>query len=199
MDESRMTSAVAQDDEATDRELIDQAHSGQWDAQDTLARRHRQSAFVLALQMLGNRDDAMDVAQDAMLRFFTTLDSFDRERRVQPWLFTIVRNQVRDLWRRRQQRPGDGLVDGEALAGQLVDSANPEADLQRQQLRKSVWRAVATLSETKREIIVLRDFHDLSYKDIADVLKIPIGTVMSRLHGARKQLKAKLEEGGPHV
>ncbi len=194
-----MTSAVAQDDEATDRELIDQAHSGQWDAQDTLARRHRQSAFVLALQMLGNRDDAMDVAQDAMLRFFTTLDSFDRERRVQPWLFTIVRNQVRDLWRRRQQRPGDGLVDGEALAGQLVDSANPEADLQRQQLRKSVWRAVATLSETKREIIVLRDFHDLSYKDIADVLKIPIGTVMSRLHGARKQLKAKLEEGGHHV
>ena len=199
MDESRMTSAVAQDDEATDRELIDQARSGQWDAQDTLARRHRQGAFVLALQMLGNRDDAMDVAQDAMLRFFTTLDSFNRDRRVQPWLFTIVRNQVRDLWRRRQQRPGDGLVDGEALAGQLVDSANPEADLQRQQLRKSVWRAVATLSETKREIIVLRDFHDLSYKDISDVLKIPIGTVMSRLHGARKQLKAKLEEGGPHV
>ena len=199
MDESRMTSAVAQDDEATDRELIDQARSGQWDAQDTLARRHRQGAFVLALQMLGNRDDAMAVAQDAMLRFFTTLDSFNRDRRVQPWLFTIVRNQVRDLWRRRQRRPGDGLVDGEALAGQLVDSANPEADLQRQQLRKSVWRAVATLSETKREIIVLRDFHDLSYKDISDVLKIPIGTVMSRLHGARKQLKAKLEEGGPHV
>ena len=84
MDESRMTSAVAQDDEATDRELIDQARSGQWDAQDTLARRHRQGAFVLALQMLGNRDDAMDVAQDAMLRFFTTLDSFNRDRRVSP-------------------------------------------------------------------------------------------------------------------
>ncbi len=195
-----MTSAVARDDEATDRELIDQAHAGQRDAQDALARRHRQGAFLLALQMLGNRDDAMDVAQDAMLRFFTTLDSFDREHRVQPWLFTIVRNQVRDLWRRRQRRPGDGLVDGEALAGQLVDhSANPEADLRRQQLRKSVWRAVATLSETKREIIVLRDFHDLSYNDIADVLKIPIGTVMSRLHGARKQLKAKLKEGGRDV
>jgi RNA polymerase sigma factor (sigma-70 family) len=76
--------------------------SGDLDARETLAQRYRQPAYLLTLQMLSNRDDAMDVAQDAMLRFFTTLGSFDSERRVQPWLFTIVRNQVRDLWRRRQ-------------------------------------------------------------------------------------------------
>jgi len=200
MVESRVSPPVAEPEEVTDQELVDQARAGQPDARNALARRHRQGAFLLALQMLGNRDDAMDAAQDAMLRFFTTLDSFDRERRVQPWLFTIVRNQVRDLWRRRQRRPGDGLVDGEALVGQLVDhSANPEADLRRQQLRERVWRALATLPEAKREIIVLRDFHDLSYNDIAGVLDIPTGTVMSRLHGARKQLKTRLEEGGRHA
>ena len=94
-------------DAGADRQLIDQAKAGEPAACDALARRYRQAAYLLALQMLGNRDDAMDVTQDAMLRFFSTLGSFDATRRVQPWLFTIVRNQVRDLWRRRQRRPAD--------------------------------------------------------------------------------------------
>jgi RNA polymerase sigma-70 factor (ECF subfamily) len=150
--------------------------------------------------MLGNRDDAMDVTQDAMLRFFSTLKSFDATRRVQPWLFTIVRNQVRDLWRQRQRRPADAAGESDALVGQLAaPQPSPEADLHRRELRQRVWRALATLSVDKREIIVLRDFHDLSYSDIAQVLDIPIGTVMSRLHGARRQLRARLEEGGRHA
>ena len=178
----------------SDQELVDQARAGRREARETLARRHRQAAYLLALQMLGNRDDAMDVAQDAMLRFFTSLGSFDRERRIQPWLFAIVRNQVRDLWRRRQRRPGERLGEaGEALTRHLVDpTANPEADLRRSELRHRVWRALAELPAAKREIVVLRDFHDLSYSDIAQVLDIPIGTVMSRLHGARRQLRARL-------
>ena len=66
-------------------------------------------------------------------------------------------------------------------------------------MRERVWRALATLPTEKREIIVLRDFHDLAYREIAQVLAIPIGTVMSRLHGARRLLRARLEEGGRHV
>ena len=158
------------------------------------------AAYLLALQMLGNRDDAMDVTQDAMLRFFSTLKSFDATRRVQPWLFTIVRNQVRDLWRQRQRRPADAAGESDALVGQLAGpQPSPEADLHRRELKKRVWRALAALPPEKREIIVLRDFHDLSYRDIAQVLDIPIGTVMSRLHGARRQLRARLEEGGRHA
>jgi RNA polymerase sigma-70 factor (ECF subfamily) len=201
MVESRGLVAHAADADASDLELVDQARAGRREASETLARRHRQAAYLLALQMLGNRDDAMDVAQEAMLRFFTSLDSFDPERRVRPWLFAIVRNQVRDLWRRRQRRPGDGLGEaGEALSRQLVDpTANPEADLHRHELKRRVWRALAKLPAGKREIIVLRDFHDLPYSDIAQVLDIPIGTVMSRLHGARQQLRAQLEEGGRHA
>ena len=136
-----------------------------------------------------------------MLRFFTSLSSFNRERSIRPWLFAIVRNQVRGLWRQRQRRPGDGRGEaGEILARLLVDpTADPEADLRRTQLKPRVWSAVAELPAPKREIIVLRDFHDLSYSDIAEVLDIPIGTVMSRLHGARRQLRARLEEGGRHA
>ena len=188
-------------DAGSDRQLIDQAKAGEPTACDALARRYRRAAYLLALQMLGNRDDAMDVTQDAMLRFFSTLNSFDAARRVQPWLFTIVRNQVRDLWRQRQRRPADAIGESDALVGQLAaPQPSPEADLRRQELRQRVWRALATLSPDKREIIVLRDFHDLSYSDIAEVLDIPIGTVMSRLHGARRQLRARLEEeGGRHA
>ena len=187
-------------DAGTDRQLIDQAKAGEPAACDALARRYRRAAYLLALQMLGNRDDAMDVAQDSMLRFFSTLNSFDAARRVQPWLFTIVRNQVRDLWRQRQRRPADAIGESDALVGQLAaPQASPEADLHRQELRQRVWRALAALPAEKREIIVLRDFHDLSYSDIAHVLDIPIGTVMSRLHGARRQLRAQLEEGERHA
>ena len=171
----------------SDQELVDQAGAGRREACETLARRHRQAAYLLVLQMLGNRDDAMDVAQDAMLRFFTSLGSFDRERRIQPWLFAIVRNQVRDLWRRRQRRPGERLGDaGEALARQLVDpTANPEADLRRRELRQRVWRALAELPAAKREIVVLRDFHDLSYSDIAQVLAGFKGSSQHVLAGVR--------------
>ncbi|MDP7690597.1 MAG: sigma-70 family RNA polymerase sigma factor [Vicinamibacterales bacterium] len=201
MVDSRELVALPDGADTSDLELVGQAQAGRREASETLARRHRQAAYLLALQMLGNRDDAMDVTQEAMLRFFTSLGSFDRERRVQPWLFAIVRNQVRDLWRRRQRRPGEGLGEaGEALTRQLADpTANPEADLRRRELKQRVWRALAKLPAEKREIIVLRDFHDLSYSDIAQVLDIPIGTVMSRLHGARRQLRAQLEEGGRHA
>ena len=199
MVESAAPALVAGDAES-DRQLVDQAKAGEAAACDALARRYRRAAYLLALQMLGNRDDAMDVTQDAMLRFFTTLKSFDATRRVQPWLFTIVRNQVRDLWRRRQRRPADAIGESDALVGQLATpQPGPEADLHRRELKRRVWRALAALPPEKREIIVLRDFHDLSYSDIAQVLGIPIGTVMSRLHGARRQLRARLEEGGRHA
>ncbi len=191
---------LAAGDDESDRRLVDQAKAGEPAACDALARRHRRAAYLLALQLLGNRDDAMDVTQDAMLRFFSTLKSFDAARRVQPWLLTIVRNQVRDLWRRRRRRPADAAAESDALVGQLAaPQPSPEADLHRRELKERVWRALADLPADKREIIVLRDFHDLSYGDIAQVLGIPIGTVMSRLHGARRRLRAKLEEGGRHA
>ena len=191
---------VADNDESDSR-LVDRARAGEPAACDALARRHRRAAYLLALQMLGNREDAMDVTQDAMLRFFSTLKSFDATRRVRPWLFTIVRNQVRDLWRQRQRRPADAAGESDALVGQLATpQPSPEADLRRRELKERVWRALAALPADKREIIVLRDFHDLSYSDIAQVLGIPIGTVMSRLHGARRRLRAQLEEeGGRHA
>jgi RNA polymerase sigma-70 factor (ECF subfamily) len=186
---------------SSDDELIRGASAGLAGAREELARRYRGPAYVLALQLLGNRDDALDVAQEAMLRFFATLGRLTPGRSVRPWLLTIVRNQARDLWRRQRVRrtePIDGS--GEGLAAELVVLVpNPEETAGREELRRRVWSALSRLSEGQREIVVLRDFHGLSYEEIAHVLDIKVGTVMSRLHAARTQLRARLSADGHHA
>jgi RNA polymerase sigma-70 factor (ECF subfamily) len=185
----------------SDGELIRGASAGLAEAREELARRYREPAYVLALQLLGNREDALDVAQEAMLRLFATLGRLTPGREVRPWLLAIVRNQARDLWRRQRVRrtePLDGF--GEGLAAELIVRApGPEETAGREELRRRVWRALSRLSEDHREIVVLRDFHGLSYEEIAQALDIRIGTVMSRLHAARRQLRARLLEDGHHA
>lgn len=183
-----------------DEDLIGRARAGDRSAQDELAATHRRSAYLLALHLLGNQDDALDVAQDAMLRFFSTLNRFDHRRPVKPWLFQIVRNCVHDLRRRQRVRLHQSLDstirdDDQPYSHQLVDAAmDPERDATKSQLRRKVWHSLSKLSPAAREILVLRDYHDLSYSEIAELLGIPLGTVMSRLHGARKQLRKVVQE-----
>jgi RNA polymerase sigma-70 factor (ECF subfamily) len=154
------------------------------------------------LQLLGNREDALDVTQDAMLRLLSTLHRFDTGRPVRPWLYQIVRNRVIDLFRRRKVRRHESLdaVDDEGCPRyEVVDpNVDLDRDVDRVKLRARIWKALAKLSPAHREILVLRDYQDLAYAEIADLLEIPLGTVMSRLHSARKSLRKVLlaEDGG---
>jgi RNA polymerase sigma-70 factor (ECF subfamily) len=176
---------------AGESDEVGRAQAGETGAREQLARSCRRSAYLLALQLLGDPDQARDVAQEAMLRLFGRLDRLDPDRPVRPWLFRVVRNRVNDLWRRRQVRRSQSL-EGPAgdLAAQLRDPAgNPEENARRRELRRHLWQALADLPAAKKEILVLRDFHDLSYAEIADTLKVPTGTVMSRLHEARRTLR----------
>lgn len=177
-------------------DLVVRARRGDEDAKNALANLHRRAAFLLALQLLGNKDDALDVAQDAMLRFFTTLHRFDPKRPVRPWLFRIVRNRVYDLHRRRRIRRHDSLdrVDENGRTFEVADlQVDLERDAARAQLRLHLWQSLRELSKRQREILVLRDYQDLTYAEIAQTLGIPIGTVMSRLHAARKRLRQVLQ------
>jgi len=173
------------------RDLLLRAKRGEPAACDELARDHRQAAYIFALHLVGNPDDAKDLAQEAMLRFFSTLDRFHPDRPVRPWLFSIVRNLARDFWRRGKLRRHQSLDEGVPdLSRALADpAANPEQATLEDERRQRLWKALSLLPAAKREILVLRDFHDLPYADIAKVLRIPIGTVMSRLHAARKNLR----------
>ena len=180
-----------------DFELVLRARKGDRLAQEELARRHRRPMYFLALQLLGNPDDAMDVVQDALVRFLTTIHRFDPKRPVRPWLYRIVRNRVIDLARRRKVRKHDSIDDLDPEGNLRLVLPDPDVDLERDagqsQLRARLFRALAELSPKQREIVVMRDYQDLSYKEIASTLDIPIGTVMSRLHGARKRLRDLLQ------
>lgn len=168
------------------------AQRGEAAALEELARSCRQQAYVFALQLIGNPDDALDVAQDAMVRFFRSLGRFDASRPVRPWLLRIVRNLVRDRARRLRVRRSESLepASDDALPIEPRDPRpSPEAVTARRQLQGIVWSCVQGLDPRYREVLVLRDYQDFSYAEIAATLKIPRGTVMSRLHRARRMLR----------
>ena len=147
-------------------------------------------AHALALQMLGNTDDATDAVHDAFVKVLRKPGGYDAKTGpLTPWFLRIVRNQCIDLIRRR--RPADVAVE------KLSDPGpGPEALLQASQRDQGLRRALAGLSAGQRQIIVLRDYMDLSYSEIADVLEIAQGTVMSKLHRARMALREELGRHG---
>lgn len=177
-------------------EVVVLAQQGDLDARELLAVRYRTPAFRLAMQLLGRPEEAKDVAQDSMLRFFGSLGRFEADRPVLPWLFRIVHNRVRDLERQRRRRRVESLDSYLEKTGLEPVSAGPgpEKRLRRYQLQQRVWQGLGKLTAKHREILVLRDFQDLTYAEIATVLGVPKGTVMSRLHAARCSLRRRLRE-----
>ncbi|MEM7282001.1 MAG: sigma-70 family RNA polymerase sigma factor [Pseudomonadota bacterium] len=136
-------------------------------------------AHALATQILGNPADAADAVQDAMTTVLGAPKSYDSNRGpLKPWFLRLVRNRCIDLLRRR--RPQDDKVE------ELLDIApGPEQLAEQADRDKQLKAALASLKNDYRQIIVLRDYMDMSYAQIADVMDIPQGTVMSRLHRAR--------------
>ena len=143
-------------------------------------------AHALALQMLGNTDDATDVVQDAIVKTLRRPGGYDeRSGPLAPWFLRVVRNACIDLIRRRRSVDPD--------TARLSDQGpGPEEVLELSQRDEQLQSALARLTDEQRQIIVLRDYMDLSYAEIADVLDIPQGTVMSKLHRSRTALREEL-------
>lgn len=180
--------------------LVASARAGDNAAREELAKLCLGSAYRLAFQLLGRRDEARDVAQDALLRFFSHLDRIDAGRPPLPWLCAIVRNRVRDGFRRGRVRSGVESLEalpGERLMSLADKGPGPERRAAGRERQAQLWNAVLRLSSEHREIVVLRDYQDLTYAEIASVLGIPRGTVMSRLHRARRRLATELAAGRP--
>jgi RNA polymerase sigma-70 factor (ECF subfamily) len=154
-------------------------------------------AMHLAAWLAGNRTDAEDIVQEAMLRTYKYLDRFSGSA-FRPWLLAIVRNTAMTWLKRNRSSKVVFVPDFEAQEPEALMNAaqaeSPEGALLHRDLADQINRAVAALPDEFREVIVLRELQDLSYKEIAAVIDVPIGTVMSRLSRARRLLMDALPE-----
>ena len=159
---------------------------------------HLDSAWGLARFLMRDDADAEDVVQEACLRALRYIHGFRGEgaREGRAWLLTIVRNMAH-TWRGRRQAEGSTVALDEGLHGTEPEAADAaDHELGRREARETVGQALARLPADLREVIVLRELEGLSYKEIADVAGVPIGTVMSRLSRARKRLQGALASSG---
>ena len=151
----------------------------------TLVERYQGRALGHALAIMRNRDDALDVAQEAFLNAHQALRTFDRERAFYPWFYAILRNCCyRQLASRRTDATDSGI------RMDLLES--PRVSVEE---RAAIEEALAALSPADREIVMLRHFDGLPYAELAAALDIPAGTIMSRLFNARKRLRESLARG----
>lgn len=182
--------------EIDERALIQRCIAGEATAFEPLVEKYRQRVWRLAYQVLHDREEAWDVAQEAFVRAFHSLPSFRGQSAFYTWLFRITVNVATDRHRQRgaQARAfGPERVSEEEWARTTPDpGGGPEQQAARKEQRERIRSALDALPPKARTIIMLSDVEGLSYREIAEVLNCPIGTVMSRLHNARKRLKALL-------
>jgi RNA polymerase sigma-70 factor (ECF subfamily) len=187
-----------------DRGLVDRAKAGDVQAFEALVRRYQRWVFTLALRMVGDRGDAEDIAQEVFLKAYRGLQGFRRESRFSTWLYAIAGHHCLNRLAGREYRTRRAERSAGAAAGPLPSAADrvadaspgPDALLERHELRRVIQTGLGQLAEHQRIVIILRDIQGMSYEDIAATLGVELGTVRSRLHRARMELRARL---GPHL
>ncbi len=163
-----------------------------------LVDENKRSVYGLCLRLLSDPEEARDAAQEAFTRAYASLESYDLEQAFAPWVLRIARNHCLDILRRRIPARARLELDAETDDGparELPDLGAVPADeaLQRAQTREALERAVARLPANYKEVVHLFHVEQLSYKEIAATMGIPLGTVMTWLHRARAQLRSHLE------
>jgi RNA polymerase sigma-70 factor, ECF subfamily len=177
----------------TDEELLREYLLGNRASFAILVHRYEKELFHFLARFLGDRQAAEDVFQETFLQVHLSAAQFDPQRRFRPWLFTIAANKSKDLLRlqsRKHASPLEAAVNpGDEESGHYVDlmkgpEALPEARMEHEELQRLVQTTVSRLPASLREVILLAYFHQFPYKQIGEMLGIPLGTVKSRLHAA---------------
>ncbi len=176
----------------TDQQLVLAHRAGQGDAFAELLGRYRGEMHGFLMRFLRSRAAADDVFQDTFLQVHISIDTFDTSKRFKPWLFTIGANKARDHLRRNKRNKAsplsatlDGSGDGASFLDLMAsDLPQPDTQAEAQELAGRVREAVDEMPDHLREVLVLAYFKQMAYKEVAEALGIPLGTVKSRLHAA---------------
>ncbi|MBI2433225.1 MAG: sigma-70 family RNA polymerase sigma factor [Candidatus Hydrogenedentes bacterium] len=174
--------------------LLLAARKGDRTAFGALVKLYQRRAYAAAFSIVGNSEDALEIAQEAFVRAFRAMHRFDPKMPFYPWLYRIIRNICYNHLRRRSRHGEISLQEMMENGYDPCDNGRtPEEHAELDDLKRSIRGAMAQLTPEHREILRLRHFLELSYAEIAECLKIPQGTVMSRLHAARKALRQVIE------
>jgi len=153
-------------------------------------KHNMKKAYFSALGFVGAHDDAVELSQEAFIRAFRNYKSFDKSKKFFTWYYKILKNlclnYIRDSKKHKQNSFLEGIENIESID-------NPAKSLEQQELKINIQEALLALNDADREIIILKEFQNISYKEIAELMEIPIGTVMSKLYYARKRLAEKLK------
>jgi RNA polymerase sigma-70 factor, ECF subfamily len=182
----------------SDEELVARSRSGDLDSFNQLVLRWERPIYALAYRVIGREEDARDVAQETFLRAFRALSGFKGQAKFSSWLYRITLNLCRD-WVRKERRTPIALtpegVDLVELAGEGPPAESIEELVSRKQLSEAVAKAMALLPEEQRTAIILKEYHGLTFQEIADLLDCPLSTVKTRLYQGLTVLRRHLRPG----
>lgn len=183
------------EDEIDERSIILRCQKGDKQIYGRLVTNYMKRAYFIALGLVGVHEGALDLSQEAFVRAYRSIDKLNPERKFFTWYYQILRNLCFNYLRdhARHARPFSEIGE-EQISSLADDSQDVSLEIEKQEMREALWNALDTLKPHEREIIILKDFQEMSYKEIAEYLDCPVGTVMSRLFNARKALKNKLEK-----
>jgi RNA polymerase sigma-70 factor (ECF subfamily) len=179
----------------TEKELIDMVLSGRTEAFEPLVTPYRDRLLALATRLTRNREEALEVAQEALLRAFRSLRRFDVSRSFRNWLFQIAANEARDRYRKRSREQA-AFKD---VADRAPAAADPEAGHDRRELRAGIMRSLAALGPREREVFVLRDIEELDIRETSRVLGCSAISVRVNLSSARRKLRDAIRRDLPHL
>ncbi|MEE2703007.1 MAG: sigma-70 family RNA polymerase sigma factor [Myxococcota bacterium] len=188
------------EDAPSDSELVQKAREGSREAFEVLVRRFSERAYRVAFRILRDTDQSQDVLQEAFIKAYRGIRNFEQRSAFYTWLYRIVVNLALD--RRRRERPGTRIEWEDGVAHQIEPRAvvsapaDPDATARRAQVREILSEGIQQLPDGQREVLLLREVEGLSYEEIAKTMEISKGTVMSRLHYARRKLTTFLRERG---
>lgn len=183
----------------SDEQIVERALAGDADAFGEIVSRWERRIFALAYGMLGREEDARDATQETFISAFRNLRNFRGEAKVSSWLHRIAVNQCITRQRRAKVRGEIALEDEDNSDGSSFFASaheSPASEAESQQRSQMVRRAVGALPPELRQVIVMKEFEDLTFQEISEVLDLPLSTVKSRLYTALKQLRMRLERQG---